>query len=112
MNMKEATRRRKNFLPTTILALLFWLGWGFLIWKIPPDLRVAPFFFYFFLFSALFLTLALLLANSRRSFLISLGIIGILFLNQLEQARVLNLILLFFLLVGLEAYGRRKDLLK
>ena len=62
------------------------------------------FFFYFFLFVAFFLTISLLLANSRRGFLSASALIAFLLLRQFEQGHIINLVLVFAILSSIELY--------
>jgi len=101
-------RRRKNFFPTLLLAIIFWIGWFYIVFSISPEdiTYYIPHTIYFFLalFLALFLTLSLVLANTRRGFLATLGVIGFLILRLLDSAHYLNLILLGATLLSLEFY--------
>ena len=99
-------RRRKNFLPTLLLTTLFWLFWFYIFFFVSPQNTTyhIPHIIYFFttLFVALTLTLALLFGNTRRGFLITLGIIGFLILRMYDLAHYLNLVLLIGFLISLE----------
>jgi len=106
--MRARAKKRKNFLPTLLVALFFWIAWGLILFKIPPGGFLVFFAFYFSLFAAIFLTSALLLANSRRGLMISLVLIGILILRQLGLANILNTILLFSSLISLEVYFSKR----
>lgn len=101
-------RRRKNFFPTFLLAILFWLGWIFILFKVPPVSFAAMFFFYLFLFLAVFLTAALILAHSRRGFLVSLLIIFVLLFRYYQIGNLLNLFLLLTIFAALEAYFTKR----
>jgi small-conductance mechanosensitive channel len=110
-------KHRKNFLPTFIINIIFWLSWFYVVFKIPPDLNfqfsifkfqvLLPLgFMYFFstLTFALSLTFAFLFSNTRRGFFLSLFVCGILLLRLAKQAHFLNLILLGGILGCLEIY--------
>lgn len=97
-------KRRKNFLPTLFLAGLSWLGWGFILLKIPPESTFLIFAFFFLLFSALFLTSALIFANSRRGLMTALLIIFVLIFRYYQIGNLLNLLLLLAIFVALELY--------
>ena len=71
-SMRDSAKRRKNFLPTLLMALALWGAWFLIFFKIPPETLLAFFGFYFFLFGAVFLTSALVLAHSRRGLWIAL----------------------------------------
>lgn len=102
-------KKRKNFLPTLILALIFAAA---LVWLVinqnPANLWLIAAFF-LLLFFTVFLLLALILANSRRGFLLSLGLIGFLLLRYYQLANYLNLSLFFGILLCLEIYFRSEN---
>jgi hypothetical protein len=87
-------KKRKNFLPTLLLAILFWLLWGGLIYFTAPTNYLLLITFSLLLFLASFLTLALILANSRQGLIVALGIICFLILRYYQLGNVLNIILL------------------
>ncbi|MFC1727402.1 hypothetical protein ACFL0Y_02660 [Patescibacteria group bacterium] len=99
----ERVKRRKNFLPTLLLAIIFWVGFGWLTFSQNPSGNLIIIFF-LLLFMAVFLTLALALANSRRGFLISLWLLVFLIFRYFALANLLNLVLLSGIIVGLELY--------
>jgi len=99
--------KRKNFLPTLLVALFFWANAIFIILRLPPSLFVICYLL-FAIFMALFLTLSLLLANSRQGFLLSTGIVIFLILRLAKIAHFLNLILLVSILVSLELYLKKR----
>ena len=101
-------KRRKNFFPTLALALFSWLGWLFVLFKIPPDSTFSLLAFFFLLSVALFLTSALIWANSRRGFLTALLIILLLVFRYYQIGNLLNLILLFAIFVALEIYFSKR----
>jgi hypothetical protein len=99
-------KRRKNFLPTLMLALFAWASWGWLVYSMAPENNLLLFIFYGLLFMAVFLTIALLLANSRRGLLIAIGVISFLIFRYYQLANFLNLGLFFGILLSLELYFR------
>lgn len=106
-------RRRKNFFPTLILIFFLWTTLGLMINFIEPelikDILIPNFYFPFFvnLFLALFFTLAIIFANSRRGFLISLGIVLFLILRLYGLGNLLNAILIGASVFTLEYYFTR-----
>ena len=101
-------RKRKNFSPTFILTIFFWLIWlAVLLFFTPESLLVIAGFF-LALFLALFFTFSLLLANSRRGFLIALGLILFLILRWQKMGHVLNSILLITTILVLETYFTKR----
>jgi len=104
--------RRKNFLPTLILTLLSWLSWLYIVFYFSPKNTIKFSIFLFFLLLALSLTLtfSLIFANSRRGFVLSLGIVGFLALRAANLDNYLNLILLFGIILSLELYFSQRQL--
>jgi len=100
-------KHRRNFLPALILTCLFWVAFGLIIFYVSPEERFSLLPFFFALFGALTLTLALLFGNTRRAFLLTLGIALFLVFRLLEMANPLNLILLFGTIFSLEIYFSR-----
>ena len=100
--------RRRNFLPTFILAVFFWLVWFWIIFLIAPESLWSFLIFFASLFSALFLTFSLLLAQTRKGFLFALGLILLLFLCWQKLAHVLNIILLSAIVLFLELYFTKR----
>jgi len=107
-------RRRKNFFSTLIFILFLWSIFGLIIFFVEPSMvkdflwpnSYLPFFINLFL--ALFLTLAIVFANSRRGFLTSLGVIIFLILRLQQLGNILNAILITASLFSLEYYFTRK----
>lgn len=108
--MKRRPRERKNYLPTALLTLFFWLVLVGLIVFVDPiivrDVGVTGVYLPFFLllFFCLFLTLALLLNHSRRGAFISVGVIIFLFLRLKGLGNGLNFLLLVALIATADYY--------
>lgn len=98
--------RRKNFLPTLFLTVIFWVVTGYIILYIPPS-SITIYSLLITAFLSLFLTLSLLLANTRQGFLLSTGITIFLLLRYLKIANFLTLLLLISSLAMLEFYFRK-----
>jgi hypothetical protein len=105
---RQKPQPRENFFPTLLLAILAWLGWIYIVYFQAPESSYLIGLFYLFLFVALFLTISLLLANSRRGFLSALALIALLLFHQFEQAHIINLALVFALLLSIELYFWKK----
>ncbi len=75
--------RRRNFLPTVIVNLFLWATCGLIIFFLDPNKYLNVVLFFIALTPALTLTFALLLGNTRRGFLVSLAIVGLLILKIL-----------------------------
>lgn len=103
---KTRLKHRRNFLPTLLLSTLFWIGWGCLVYFLPPENTLLIFAFYILLSIAVFLTFALIFANSRRGLLIATALIGFLLLRYYHLGNPLNISLLLVILICLELYYR------
>ena len=103
-------KRRKNHLPGLVLVIVLWGLLGVLIYWVEPELikdivipgLYLPFFLLFF--PASLLTLALLLNNSRKGLLISLGITIGLILRVYRLDNWLNYILILGLMLAIDRY--------
>lgn len=101
---KEQVLKRKNFLPTLLLTILFWFLLGALIYFVDPGtFGVVPLFFITF-FVALLFTFSLIFANSRRGFLASLSLSLFSILMYLGVGNWLNLGLILAIAVCIEIY--------
>lgn len=101
---KEQVLKRKNFLPTLLLTILFWILLAALIYFVDPGtFGVVPLFFITF-FVALLFTFSLIFANSRRGLLISLSISLFLVLMYLGIGNWLNLALIVAIASCIEIY--------
>jgi len=74
---------RRNFLSTVIVNLFLWATCGLIIFFLDPNKYLNVVLFFIALTLALTLTFALLFANTRRGFLVSLAIVGVLILKIL-----------------------------
>jgi len=103
-------KRRKNYLPSLVLIIILWGLLGALIYWMEPELvkdvvipgLYLPFFLLFF--PASFLTMALVLGNSRKGLLISLGITIGLILRVYRLDNWLNYILILGLMLAVDRY--------
>jgi hypothetical protein len=93
-------RKRRNFFPTLILIIFFWTFFVFLVFFVDPQMIknfLIPnsyLIFFISLFFALFFTLAVIFANSKRGLIISLAIIFFLALRLHQLGNILNAILI------------------
>jgi len=100
---KEA-KKRKNFLPTLLLTLLLWSTLGFLTYFVDPEnLGVIPLFFLITLLALTF-TFSIILANSRRGLLTSIGLTLFLILRYFGVGNILNLALITGIALTIEMY--------
>lgn len=100
-------KRRKNFLATFLIAILFWGAWGWLVYFKPPINNFLIFSFCLLLFLALFLTAALIFANSRKGLFLACFVILALILRYYQIGNLLSLVLLASIFVILELYFTR-----
>jgi len=100
--LKNKIKRRKNFLPPLLLAVIFWGIWGWFIYSYPPETNSLIFIFYILLFLATFFTLALAFANSKMGIVTAIWFIFILVFRYFKIGNALNvglLTVIFFLLL-------------
>lgn len=102
-----ATQRRKNFLPTLILALIFWGLLAGLIYLFPPTADSSLIAFYLLLFLAVFLTAALILANSKLGLLTAVFIVTALIFQQFKINNFLTFGILTAVFACLGLYFRK-----
>lgn len=101
---KEQVLKRKNFLPTLLLTVLFWILLGALVYFVDPrTFGVVPLFFITFFVTLLF-TFSLIFANSRRGFLISLSLSLFSILMYLGVGNWFNLSLILAIATCIEIY--------
>jgi len=100
--LKSKIKRRKNFLPPLLSAIIFWGVWGWFIYSYPPETNFLIFIFYILLFLAAFFTLALIFANSKMGLVTAIWFIFILVFRYFKIGNTLNvglLTIIFFLLL-------------
>ena len=103
-------KRRKNYLPTLILIAVLWSLIAAIVVYVEPELvrdvivpgLYLPFFLLFL--PASFFTLAVILANTRRGFLVALGLTGYLMLRVYQLGNVLNLLLIAGIVIAVDRY--------
>lgn len=101
---KNRIKNRKNFFPTLIVTMLFWLGSFAIIYFVEPDtFGIIPIFFIVIFFSLLF-SFATVFANTRRGMIISFSLIMFLFLRYLGIGNILNALLLLGVAITTEIY--------
>lgn len=105
---KEQILKRKNFLPTLFLTILFWILFGLLIYFVDPKTFGAVPLFFIILFAALLFTFSLLFTNSRRGLIASLSLSLFSILLYLGVGNLLNLGLILAIAVCTELYFSAK----
>jgi len=106
--LKTKIKRRKNFLPPLILAIIFWGIWVWFVYSFPPDNNLLIFIFYILLFLAAFFTMALVFANSKMGVTTAIWFIFILVFRYFKISNLLNLSLLTVISFLLLIYFSRK----
>jgi hypothetical protein len=106
MKVMAPSPQRKNFLPTLVLALVFWGSWGWLIYAFPPNNSELQIIFYFLLFGAVFLTTALIFASSKLGLFFASFIILALLFRYFQIGNLLNIFLLGGIFLALIFYFR------
>lgn len=90
--------------------VMLWSCLGLIMWLVEPkllkDILVTGLYLPFFLlfFPALFLTLAIILANSRRGLLIAIAVTIFLMLRIYQLGNLLNLLLIAGIVVAIGRY--------
>jgi len=102
-----ATKRRKNFLPTLLLAIIFWGLLAGLIYLFPPTSDSSLFLFYSLLFLAVFLTSALIFANSKVGLLTAVFTVTALIFQQFKINNFLTFGILIAIFAVLGLYFRK-----
>lgn len=101
---------RKNYLPALVLDLILWVILGLMLIYVEPELvkdilapgLYLPFFVVFF--PASLIGLALIIGNTRKGVLGSLGLTGFLILQIYDMGNVLNLLLITSILIAVDKY--------
>lgn len=101
-------KRRKNFIPSLVLAVFFWIATFYIIFFIDPLKQGSVQLFFFSIFLSLLFTFSLLFANKKRVFLVTLSIIFFLILRYLGIGNLINIILISGLIITSEIYSFKK----
>jgi len=104
----KKVRSRKNFIATLVIIILLWLSVGGIVLFLIPEAPINLFFFFLTLFLALFLTLATILENTRRGFIVSLSIVVFLLLRYLAVGNVFNILLILGIAICFEIYFSKR----
>ncbi|OGM81742.1 hypothetical protein A2434_00850 [Candidatus Woesebacteria bacterium RIFOXYC1_FULL_41_14] len=101
---KEQVLKRKNFLPTLLLTVLFWVLLGLLVYFVDPKTFAATPLFFVILFVTFLFTFSLLFANSRRGLISSISLTLFSILLFLGVGNLLNLALILAIGTCTEIY--------
>lgn len=115
-------KHRRNFLPTFIVNIILWISCVLIVFLLSPSLNftfyilhykfvfpVAITLFFLALTPSLTLTLSLLLANSRRGFLLSLFLSITLLFRLLKICHWWNILIVFLLVFFAEYWFWKKS---
>lgn len=105
---QESARKRKNFLPTLLLTMLFWLLLVVIVFLVDPEVFGAKILFFIILFLALLFSFSILLGNKRWGLIISTSLTFFAVLRSFGVGNALNLILISGVAVVAEIYFSRK----
>lgn len=100
----ERQKKRKNFLPTLIITFLLWGVFSFIVYFVDPGSFGSILLFFFVLWFCFLFTFSILLANTRRGFIASLGLIIFLLLRFFGIGNLLNFLLISSVAVSIEFY--------
>lgn len=101
---KQEAKKRKNFLPTLIIAIFLWVGVALFINSVNPYSFGALQLLLIIIFVASFFTFSLLFANTRRGFISATFLVMFLALRYLGIGNIVNLSLLAGLFITIEMY--------
>lgn len=103
----STTKRRRNFLPTLLIAASLWGVLAGVIYFVEPEtFGVIPLFFAIVFFAILF-TSSLLFGNKRRGLIISISLTLFLLLRYFGVGNILNFLLIAGLATTAELYLTR-----
>jgi hypothetical protein len=101
---KQQILRRKNFFPTLVLTILFWLTLGGLVYFVEPDAcGILPVFF-LVLFLALLFSFSTIFANARRGLITALGLVLFLIMRYFGVGNIINFLLILGVGISIEIY--------
>lgn len=103
----KEVKLRKNLLPAFFIILVLWGFFIFIVMFVDPFLSWTLPVFFLSLFSASFLTISILLANTRRGFLYALMIVLFFLFRYLGIGNVVSLFLLLGLFITVDFYLSR-----
>jgi hypothetical protein len=101
-------KKRKNFFPLLLITLGFWVIVASIVIFTSPQYEIHIILFFLALFLALFLTSSLLLAHTRRGFLVAAVTTLVILLKVLDVANIFNIVLLVAIAAISEYYFIKK----
>lgn len=109
MSAKSRFQRRRNFLPTLLVTIILWGIFAVIFFFVPPETNLLPLLFLVVVVLASLFTGSLIFANTRRGFLLALGILVFMLLNYYNIGNYLNIVLLVGILFAAEYYFSSRD---
>jgi hypothetical protein len=100
----QEIKKRKNFLPSFVIAMFLWLAVALIVLFVDPNNKWALESFMITFFFANLLTLSLVFGNTRRGLLAALSVVLFTFLRYLGVGNLLNLLLIIGAALAFEFY--------
>ena len=100
----QEIKKRKNFLPSFVIAMFLWLAVALIVLFVDPNNKWALESFMITFFFANLLTLSLVFGNTRRGLLAALSAVLFTFLRYLGVGNLLNLLLIIGAALAFEFY--------
>lgn len=101
---KKEIKKRKNFFPLFGVTLSLWAVLGLTVYFVDPDTFGAVPFFILLTFVTLFFTFTTIFAHVRRGVIAAVAITIFVTFRYFGIGNILNIILLAFLALAIEAY--------
>lgn len=118
MDLMGTREKRRNYWPSLVVTMIWWLVVVVMVLLVDPVV-VADFplphsygIFFLFLFLASLFTASLLLVNTRRGFLVAMGVLILGYLRLWRVLNLFNLVVLIGALIAFEFYftgGKRRE---
>ncbi len=104
---QESIRKRKNFLPTLLITILFWIALaGLVYFTLPASLTI--FVFFVLLFWCLLFSFSIIFISQRRGLISAAAVTLFLLLRFFGIGNIINLLLILGVAICIELYFSRK----
>lgn len=101
---QKKVKLRKNFFPTLILIILFWVLGGLIVYFVDPATSGIVPIFLLTIFLALLFTTSTVFANTRRGLITASALTFFLILSYLGIGNIINFLLILGIAITLELY--------
>ncbi len=101
---KREIQNRKNFLPTIVWTIVFWIFVAGVVLFLDPDIFGVAIIFFIVLFFALLFSFSIILANTRRGLIAACALTLFLILRYFGIGNLLNGLLLAGVTLASEIY--------